>query len=63
MSVRAGKYASGVLTNFLARDDAILDGARETLASLLLVTVVTGTIEETVASLNGVVDGLYMLLQ
>ena len=58
MSVREGKYASGVLTNFLARDDTVLDGARETLASLLLVSVVTSTVEEAVASLEGVVDGL-----
>ena len=47
-----------VLTDILTLDDAVRNSATETLTSLLLVTVVTGTIEETVARLDGVVDGL-----
>lgn len=47
-----------VLTDILALDDAVRNSATETLTSLLLVTVVTSTIEETVARLDGVVDGL-----
>ena len=46
------------LTDILALDEAILNGPRETFASLLFVTVVRGTIEETVAFLDRVVDGL-----
>ena len=46
------------LTDILALDEAILNGPRETFASLLFVTIVRGTIEETVAFLDRVVDGL-----
>ena len=47
-----------VLTDIFTLDDAVRNSAAETLTSLLLVTVVTGTIQETVARLDGVVDGL-----
>lgn len=47
-----------VLTNIFALDDAIGNGATETLTSLLLITVVTGTVEEAVARLDGVVNSL-----
>lgn len=47
--------------NFLALDDSVLDSTSETLTSLLLVSVVTSTVEETVAGLQGVVDGICAL--
>ena len=47
-----------VLTDVLALDNAIGNSATEALTSLFLVTVVTGTVKETVARLDGVVDGL-----
>ena len=46
------------LTDILALDKTILDCASETLTSLLLVTVVESGVEETVALLDGIVDGL-----
>lgn len=46
------------LTEFLAGDDTLADGAVDTLTGLLFVTVVGGAVKETVASLDGVVDGL-----
>ncbi len=46
------------LTDILARYKTILEGACKTLTSLLLVAVVSGAIEKTVAGLDGVVDGL-----
>ena len=51
-------HDSGVLTDFLALDDAVLDRTSETLTGLLLVSVVTSAIEETVSCLQSVVDGL-----
>ncbi len=42
----------------LALDQALIDGAGDTLTSLLLVAVVAGTIEETVTGLDGVVDSI-----
>lgn len=47
-----------LLTDILALDEAIRDGTAKTFASLLLVTVITGTVEETVASFDGIVNGL-----
>ena len=47
-----------ILTDVFALDDAIGNGATETLTGLLLITVVTSTIKETVARLDGVVDSL-----
>lgn len=47
-----------VLTNVLALDDAIGNGATETFPSLLFVTVVASTVEETVTRLDGVVHSL-----
>lgn len=46
------------LTNFLALHNTVLDGARKTLACLLLVAVVAGAIQEAVASLKSLVDSL-----
>ena len=46
------------LTKILALHDSVGDGATDTLTSFLLVTVVTSTIEETVASLDSVVYSL-----
>ena len=42
----------------LALDEAVLDGAGNTLTSLLLVAVVAGSVKETVAGLDGVVDSV-----
>ena len=42
----------------LALDETVLDGAGNTLTSLLLVAVVAGSVKETVTSLNGVVDSV-----
>lgn len=47
-----------VLTNFLSLHNTISDGTAEALASLLLVPVITSTIQETVPRFEGVVDGL-----
>ena len=47
-----------VRTDILALDDAVLDRASKTLAGLLLVAVIERSIEETVALLDRVVDGL-----
>lgn len=52
------KNVLAVLTDILALDEAVRDGAAETLTSFLLVTVVTGTVEEAVARFDGVVDSL-----
>lgn len=57
-SARSGVEERRVLTNILALDDAVLDGTSKTLAGLLLVSVVTSTVEKTVAGLERVVDGL-----
>ena len=46
------------LTDILALHETILDGTGKTLTSLLLVAVVGGAIEEAVALLDRVVDGL-----
>ena len=48
----------GLLTDILTLHKAILDRAGETLTSLLLVAVIERSIEETVALLDCVVDGL-----
>lgn len=42
----------------LSLDEALRDGAFDALTDLLLVTVVTSTVEESVASLNSLEDGL-----
>ena len=47
-----------VLTNFLSLHNTISDGTAEALASLLLVPVITSTIQETVSRFESVVDGL-----
>ena len=50
------------LTDVLALHDAILYGTRKTLTGLLLVSVVTSTVEQTIPGLEGVVDRLEILL-
>ena len=52
------RSAGKSLTDILALNKTILDCASKTLTSLLLVTVVESGVEETVALLDGVVDGL-----
>ena len=47
-----------MLTDVLALDDAVGDGAAETFACFLLVAVVAGPVEETVSGLECLVDGL-----
>ncbi len=46
------------LTDILPLDEAVLDRTSKTLTGLLLVTVVKSRVEETVALLDSVVDGL-----
>ena len=46
------------LTEVLALDKARVDGTLDAFTSFLLVTVVTSAIEETVASLDSIEDGL-----
>lgn len=46
------------LTDVLTLDDAVSDRAAESLAGLLFVSIVSGTVQETVACLDSVVDGL-----
>ncbi len=49
-----------LLTDILALHETILDGAGETLTSLLLVTVIKSSIEQTITLLNRFVDGLHI---
>jgi len=45
-------------TDIFALHEAVFDGTTNTLASLLLVTVVPGTVKETVTNFNSVVNHL-----
>ena len=49
-------------TEVLSLDEACVDGTLDTFTCLLLVTVVTGTVEETVASLDSIEDSLWTVL-
>jgi len=44
--------------NFLTLDDTISNGTADTFTALLLVAVILGTVNESVTSLDGVVDGV-----
>lgn len=46
----------------LALDESLRDGALDALAALLLIAVVEGAVEKSVAGLDGVVDGLGWVL-
>ena len=48
--------------NILTLDETVLESPRKTVTALLLVTVVTGTVELPVTVLDGLVDGVGGLL-
>lgn len=52
------RQSQGERTEILALDETILDGTLDAIAGLLLVSVITSSIEQTVSSLDSVVHGV-----
>ena len=55
-------HGSGALTDFLTLYDTVLDGASETFTGFLLVSVISSAVQQTVASLEGVVNSLHIVV-
>ena len=60
VSIRPITCPRASLTNILARYETILNGTRETLTGLLLVTVVRRAVKKTVSRFYRVVNGLQL---